>query len=90
MRTTVHLTSETQTELPKEFCSRNKIGKGSTLRAIEIAGGIFLTPQDGPTLAELERVIAEAGSHDHEQTPDEAALVERVIEECRASRRNGQ
>jgi len=90
MKTTLHLTSATQMELPKDFCARKKIGKGSALRAVEIGGGIFLKPQEEPTLDELRQVLAEAGSLAGDQSPEEEALVQGLIKEYRVEKRGGK
>jgi hypothetical protein len=87
VKTTLHLTSDTGLQLPKDFCARKRIRKGSALRAIEIGGGIFITPQEEPSIEDLEEVMAQAGSLKQEQTSEEEAFVQNLITEYRVEKR---
>lgn len=87
MTTTVSVSQKGEVELPKAFRKRNKIRAGTALRVTEVAGGLYVTPLTEPTLKELRKVIAQAGSLTHAQTSDEEGMVQDVVAEYRHEKR---
>ena len=87
MTTTVSVSQKGQVELPKAFRKRNKIRAGMALRITEVAGGLYVTPLAEPSLKELRKVIAAAGSLTRPQTRDEEEMVEDIIAEYRQEKR---
>jgi bifunctional DNA-binding transcriptional regulator/antitoxin component of YhaV-PrlF toxin-antitoxin module len=80
---TVELSDTGQVQLPEEFCKKNKIKAGSALRIFEMGKGLYVTAQEEPNIEEIEKLIAETGVFDREQTPEEEKMVNDVIAEVR-------
>ena len=87
MTTTVSVSRNGQMELPEEFRKRKKIKPGTALRVTEAGDGLYVTPLREPTEKELREVIAAAGSLARRETPEDEAMVQRVIAEYRAEKR---
>jgi bifunctional DNA-binding transcriptional regulator/antitoxin component of YhaV-PrlF toxin-antitoxin module len=87
MTTTISVSTKRQVVLPKQFCDRKKIKAGTSLRVTEVGDGLYVTPIAEPTENQLQKVIEEAGSLRRQQSPEEEAMVQDVIQEHRKERR---
>jgi bifunctional DNA-binding transcriptional regulator/antitoxin component of YhaV-PrlF toxin-antitoxin module len=87
MTTTINVSPKRQVELPADFCQRNKIKPGTTLRVTEVGDGLYVTLLPEPTEKELREVIAAAGSLARRQTAGDAEMVREEIAAYRASKR---
>lgn len=90
MTTTVELSENGQLPLPNGFCKKNKIQPGSSLRIVEIGNALFVTPQELPTIEELEHLVTQSGAPDREQTPEEEKMVLDLIAEYRREKKSRQ
>ncbi len=72
---TVELSDTGEFPLPKEFCKKNNIKAGSSVRVVQVGNGLYVTPQEEPNVEEIERLIAETGVFDREPTPEEEGMV---------------
>ena len=77
-------------DLPEEFRRRRGIKPGAALRVTEVGDGLYVTPLTEPSEKELREVIAAAGSLTHPETPEDEAMVQRVISEYRREKRQKQ
>jgi len=87
MTTTINVKAGGQLALPKEFCARKRLKAGTAVRVTEVGEGLYLTPVPEPTEAELQQVIAAAGSLLRPQTAAEEEMVEREIAAYRTEQR---
>ena len=60
MVTTISVSSKRQVVLPKAFCERKKIKAGTSLRVVEIAEGLYVSPVSEPSAKEMNEVVAAA------------------------------
>ena len=79
MITTIELSPSGQFQLPKQFCEKNNLKAGTSLRVIEVGKGLYVTPQEEPNIEEIELLIADTGVFDREPTPEEEKMVQDVI-----------
>lgn len=85
---TVELSPNGGFQLPKEFCEKNNIKAGMSLRVVDLGKALYVTPQEEPSVEELEKLIAESGAPDREPTAAEAKMVEDIIAEIRREKQS--
>jgi len=87
MVTTINVSTKRQVVLPKGFCDRKNIKPGTSLRVVEIAEGLYVSPVPEPSARELKQVIASAGTFNRPQTAAEEKMMDATIKEYRKARR---
>ena len=86
MVTTVSVSSKRQVVLPKAFCERKKIKAGTSLRVVEIAEGLYVSPVSEPSVKEMNEVVAAAGTFDRPASAAEEQLLKTAISAYRKRR----
>jgi AbrB family looped-hinge helix DNA binding protein len=87
MTTTVSVSPKGQMDLPEEFRRRRRIRPGAALRVTEVGDGLYVAPLPEPSEKELREVIAAVGSLTRAETPEDEAMVQRVIADYRREKR---
>jgi hypothetical protein len=86
MITTIELSPSGQLQLPKEFCEKNKLKAGTSLRVVSLGKALYVTAQEEPNVEEFERLVAESGAPDREATAEEEKMIQETIAEFRQSK----